>query len=156
MADFGADNSVKRVPSSAPFTAADLPMREDGEMYHLQLARQNLANDILIVGDPGRATKIAAQFLSETECNVEHRGLRTITGIVPHSRQRVSVVTSGMGTPSLEIVLNELMAINEIDPVTRTRRPDVEPLNIIRVGTSGLLREDTALGTSIISNYAVG
>ena len=140
----------------APFSTSDLIVNE-GRIYHLDIRPEDMAPNILIVGDPGRTTSIADEFMTDLELNHEHRGLRTVTGRVKETRRRVTVTTSGMGTPSLEIVANELVALNEIDFGTRTRKDaPYRMLNIIRVGTSGGLQEETALGTPIISAYAIG
>lgn len=137
------------------FNASDLPM-VDGRVYHLDLKPEELAKDIIIVGDPERVPFIADKFLDTKEVDRSHRGLRTITGCVKDTDQRVSIITSGMGTPSLEIVLNEIAALNEIDFNKRARREEYDVITIIRVGTSGGLQSDTELGTLIITDYVVG
>ena len=147
-----------------PFSPSDLPIGPDGRIYHLQIKPEQLAQDILIVGDPGRARFIAQDFFTDVEFEHEHRGLVTITGTtrVPMETQpslapmRVSVVTSGMGTPSLEIVANELVALHEINFDTLKRKEEFSRLQIIRVGTSGGLQAQTPLGTPIITSYGVG
>ena len=152
---------------SRPFpalTEADLPIDADGRIYHLQVRPDQLAPDILLVGDPGRAEFIARTLLHDLELEHEHRGLVTATGTSGATGRRAtiispvraSVTTSGMGTPSLEIVLNELVALNEIDFARRRPRPHFPRLHVIRVGTSGGLQAATRLGTSIITTYAVG
>jgi uridine phosphorylase len=149
---------------TAPFSEADLPIDADGRIYHLQLKPDQLASDILLVGDPGRAEFIGAHFLTDLEVAREHRGLVTATGTAVDTGSRTTIVsparttvaTSGMGTPSLEIVLNELVALNEIDFATRTRKARFPRLHVIRVGTSGGLQSSTALGTPIITTYAAG
>jgi len=138
------------------FTTSDLPIGPDGRIYHLGLLPAELAKDIIIVGDPGRASLIAKEFFSEVEIEKYNRGLRTVTGKVKDTNQRVSIITSGMGTPSLEIVLNEIVILNEIDFETRKRKKKFDNIHIIRVGTSGGLQEDTKLGTPIITKYSVG
>jgi uridine phosphorylase len=134
---------------------SDLPI-VDGRVYHLNLRPEELAKDIIVVGDPERVPFIADEFLEEIEVDRSHRGLRTITGCVRETGQRVSVVASGMGTPSMEIVLNEVVALNEIDFETRERKGQFDALTVIRVGTSGGIQRDTELGTLVITKYAVG
>jgi len=149
---------------SIPFTASDLPIDEQGRIYHLQITPEQLAPDILIVGDPGRAEMIGSTFLHDIEVEHEHRGLVTVTGISEVTGKlatlisplRTTVTTSGMGTPSLEIVLQELVALNEIEFKTRNPKADYPRLQIIRVGTSGGLQASTQLGTSIITTYSIG
>lgn len=130
----------------------------DGAVYHLRLRPGQLSPYLLLVGDPGRAELIANEFFSKIEVNTEHRGLRSITGEVTQTGQRVSVVTSGMGTSSLEIVLTEILTLFEVDFETLRRRPAEEcpRLCMIRVGTCGALQLDTPVGIPIISLYAVG
>ncbi len=138
-----------------PYNSSDLPIFNN-RVYHLDLEPEELANNIIIVGDPERVPFIAEESLSGIEVDRSHRGLRTITGTAKENGQRVSITTSGMGTPSLEIVLNELVALNEIEFGTMTRKEEYEPLNIIRIGTSGGIQHDTELGTLILTDYAVG
>lgn len=141
--------------SIGPYNTSDLPVFNN-KVYHLDLNPEELAKNIIIAGDPERVPFIAEEFLGDREVDRSHRGLRTITGTSRETGQRVSITTSGMGTPSLEIVLNEIVALNEIDFNTMTRKKEFEPLTIIRVGTSGGLQHDTALGTLIVTDYAVG
>jgi uridine phosphorylase len=149
---------------ATPYAPSDLPIEEDGRIYHLQIKPGQLAPDILIVGDPGRAEFIGSNFLHDIEFEHEHRGLVTVTGTSQVTGERAtiisplktSVTTSGIGTPSLEIVVNELVALNEIDFETRTRKPDFPRLHILRVGTSGGLQASTALGTLIVTSYVIG
>ena len=108
-----------------PFTSGDLPLMPDGKVYHLHLCPGELAPNVLVVGDPGRVPKIATSCLNSVEIDREHRGLRTITGVT--DGLRISIVTTGMGTGSEEIVLQELQILNEIDPVTRCRRSHFPP-----------------------------
>ncbi|RLJ70201.1 uridine phosphorylase [Hydrogenivirga caldilitoris] len=137
-----------------PFHLPDLPIMNH-KVYHLNLSPGELAPDILIVGDPNRVSFIAENFLRGVDINKEHRGLRTITGYTDWG-QRVSITTSGMGTPSLEIVLNEVVALHEIDFYEGKRKEEFPTINIIRVGTSGGLQPDTELGTLVITEYSVG
>jgi len=142
-------------PLPAPLSASDFPVDPEGRVYHLQLHSRELAPNIIIVGDPGRAADIGQRYLVEREFERSHGGLVTVTGRTAEGL-RVTVTTSGMGTPSLEIVLQELVALNEIDFSTRTRKAEFERLHIIRVGTSGGLQTATRLGTPIITTYGVG
>ena len=149
---------------AAPYTAADLPIDEEKRIYHLQVKPGQIAPDILIVGDPGRAQFIGSNFLRQVEFEHEHRGLVTITGTAEITGERATIITplkttvatSGIGTGSLEIVLNELVALHEIDFERRRRKPEFPRLHILRLGTSGALQASTALGTLIITSYAIG
>lgn len=157
-------HSIAPFSHIGPYTAADLPIDEYGRIYHLQIKPEQIAPDILIVGDPGRAEVIGSTFLRDLEVEHEHRGLVTITGTseitgkqaTMISPVKATVTTSGMGTPSLEIVVSELVALNEIDFETRTRKSDFPRLHVLRVGTTGGLQEATPLGTPIITSYAIG
>jgi uridine phosphorylase len=157
------DRANPRHPA-APYTAADLPIDNDGRIYHLQIEPDQIAPDIVLVGDPGRAEMIGSTFLRDLEVEHEHRGLVTVTGTSEFTGEqatiispvRTTVTTSGMGTPSLEIILGELVALNEIDFETRTRKPDFPRLHVIRLGSSGGLQASTELGTPIITTYAIG
>lgn len=150
--------------TSMPFSASDLPIDDEGRIYHIQTKPGQIAPDILIVGDPGRAEMIGSTFLRDIEFEHEHRGLVTVTGIAEITGEpatiitplRTTVATSGIGTPSLEIVINELVLLNEIDFRTRTRKSEFPRLHVIRVGTSGALQASTKLGTPIITSYAIG
>lgn len=150
--------------ADSPFTATELVIDEEGRIYHLQVKPDQIAPDILIVGDPGRAEIIGSTFLRDIEFEHEHRGLVTITGTSDITGEqatiispvRTTVTTSGIGTSSLEIVVTELVALNEIDFETRTPKTDFPRLHIIRVGSSGGLQASTRLGTPIITSYSIG
>ncbi len=149
---------------TGPYSPADLPIDDQGRVYHLQIKPEQLAPDILLVGDPGRADFIGSTFFKDIEAHHQHRGLVTVTGIADGFDQRITMIsplrttvaTSGMGTPSLEIIVNELVLLNEIDFSTLTRKPEFPRLHILRVGTSGALQVTTPLGTPIITTYAIG
>jgi uridine phosphorylase len=155
---------VAPMSNTGPYSASDLPVDEEGRVYHLQIKPGQIAPDILLVGDPGRAELIGSIFLRDLEVEHEHRGLVTVTGTAEISGHpatiisplRATATTSGIGTPSLEIVVNELVALNEIDFKTRTHKSDFPRLHILRVGTSGALQASTELGTPIITSYAIG
>lgn len=133
----------------------DLPVVK-GRVYHLDLAPEDLARHIIMVGDPDRVPVLADRFLLTREVDRFHRGLRTITGVVADTGQRVSFVTSGIGAPSTEIVLNELAALNEVDFSTMTLRDTWEPLTIVRLGTSGGLNVNTPVGSLVLTDYVIG
>jgi len=137
------------------FSPDDLPV-VNGRIYHLDLAPEELAQHVIVVGDPGRVPLLADEFFVEREVDRTHRGFRSITGVTRETEMRVSIVTSGIGAPSTEIVLNELAALNEIDFRTMTRKESFEPLTIVRVGTSGGLNPATPLGTLVLTDYVIG
>lgn len=133
----------------------DLPIFQ-GRVYHLDLLPEELATNVIIVGDPDRVPFLADVILAEIETDHSHRGFRTITGRTRQADLRVSLVTSGIGAPSLEIVLNEIVALSEIDFHTRKRRQDITPLNVIRIGTSGALVHEMEIGALVVTDYAIG
>jgi len=137
------------------FSAAELPLRE-GRIYHLDLLPEELASHVIVVGDPDRVPFFAGEFLEQIEIDRNHRGFRTITGFAPEAGQRVTITTSGIGAPSMEIVLNELVALNEFDFSTRKRKESFEPLTVVRIGTCGGLQPETDLGTLIVTDYGIG
>lgn len=157
-------SNIPNYNPTGPFSSADLPIDDQGRVYHLQIKPEQLAPDILLVGDPGRADYIGSIFFKDVEAHHQHRGLTTVTGIADGVDQRItmiapmraSVVTSGMGTPSLEIIINELVLLNEVDFSSLTRKSEFPLLHILRVGTSGALQAATPLGTPIITTYAFG
>jgi uridine phosphorylase len=137
------------------FSAAELPLRE-GRVYHLDLLPEELADHVIVVGDPERVPFIADEFLERVEADRNHRGFRTITGYAREAGQRVTITTSGIGAPSMEIVVNELVALNEFDFSSRRRKESFEPLTVVRVGTCGGLQPETDLGTLIVTDYGIG
>jgi uridine phosphorylase len=137
------------------FSAAELPLR-DGRIYHLDLMPEELASHVIVVGDPDRVPFLAEHVLDRVEVDRNHRGFRAMTGQAVETGQRVSIISSGIGAPSMEIVLNELVALNEFDFATRRRKESFEPLTVVRVGTCGGLQPETDLGTLIVTDYGVG
>lgn len=138
-----------------PLSADDLPI-VNGRVYHLDLTPGELAREVILVGDPDRVPFLAGELLASRDTDRCHRGFHTITGIARETDRRVSLVTSGIGAPSTEIVLNELAALNEIDFATRTRKAQFEPLTVVRLGTSGGLNPATPVGTLVLTDYAIG
>jgi uridine phosphorylase len=157
------DPATPGLPQS-PFTPADLPFSDEGSIYHIEMKSDQIAPDILIVGDPHRAEFIGSEFLRDIEVEQEHRGIVTVTGTAEFTGERTTILsptrttvtTSGIETPSLEIVVNELVALNEINFKTRRRKMNYPRMNFIRVGTSGGLQPSTELGTPIVTSYAIG
>ncbi len=150
-------NKAAAEANGKAFSPADIPV-VDGKVYHLSITPEQFAPNIIIAGDPDRVPLLAEGCLKKKDrSDVFHRGLRTITGTAENGLP-LTIATSGMGTPSLEIVLNEFAILNEIDLVSMQRRksPIYRTLNIIRLGTSAALQPDTKLGSFVITEYAVG
>ena len=143
---------------SRQITAATLP-QNNGIIYHIADKANDLSDNIILVGDPERAPKIAKLIFDENQPRYSklHRGLATETGYTKDGF-RISIVTHGMGTGSAEIVINEILALKRIDVEKReilAEEPKT-PVNIIRLGTSGALQKSTELGTPIITKYSIG
>jgi uridine phosphorylase len=135
------------------FPPSELIINNDGTIFHLHLAPEQLADKVILVGDPGRVDLVASYF-DETECKVENREFRTITGT--YNGKRISVVSTGIGCDNIDIVLNELDALSNIDFATRTVKPQLRSLEIVRIGTCGGLQPFTPLGTFICSEKSIG
>ncbi len=133
--------------------SSELILNEDGSIYHLGLKPGEVAPMIITVGDPDRVPKVS-QYFDSIEHKVSRRELVTHTGYL--SDKRISVISTGMGTDNIDIVLNELDALFNIDFDTRTIKQELTSLRIIRLGTSGTIQEDIPLGTILISELAIG
>lgn len=132
---------------------SELLIREDGSIYHLHLLPEQLADKIILVGDPDRVDAVAA-FFESIECRVANREFHTVTG--RYHGQRVSVISTGIGTDNIDIVVNELDALVNIDLKTRTVNKEHHQLTMVRLGTSGAIQADIPLGTHLISELSVG
>jgi len=132
---------------------SELIINPDGSIFHLHLHPEQLADNVILVGDPGRV-KTVASFFDEKECEVENREFKTITG--KYKNKRISVVSTGIGTDNIDIVLNELDALVNIDLKNRVEKEKTSSLNIIRIGTSGGLQEYVPVGTYVIADKSIG
>lgn len=135
------------------YTAAELPVNERGAVYHLNLLPEELADTIITVGDPNRVALISCHFDS-IEVKSTHREFVTHTGYL--GKKRVSVISTGIGVPCIDIVMNELDALANIDLTTRLPKAILKQLNIIRLGTTGGLTLQCKPGDIFLSRYAVG
>jgi uridine phosphorylase len=133
--------------------SSELVLQPDGRIYHLDLFPDEIADDIILVGDPGRVDLIARHF-SNIEVNRQNREIHTITGY--YKGKRCTVLSTGMGTDNLDIVINELDALANIDLQNRHAKDAHRSLNLIRLGTSGALQADIPLNAFIASEYAIG
>ena len=125
----------------------------DGRLYHLGVAADEVARSVFLVGDPARAYTVAERFDS-VDHEVKNREFVTLTG--SYQGVAMSVVGTGIGTDNLEIALIELDAAHGFDLDTAVRFPEVSPLHIIRIGTSGGIQPDIAAGTLCVAEYALG
>jgi uridine phosphorylase len=132
---------------------ADLLINPDGSIYHLALRPEQIADTIIIVGDPERVSEISHHFDS-IESRISNREFITHTGIL--NGKRISVLSTGIGTDNIDIVVNELDALANIDLSTREVKQDHRVLTIIRLGTSGAIQEDIPVGAFALSSCGLG
>lgn len=132
---------------------SELILNADGSIYHLHLRPGQIAKDIILVGDPGRVEMIA-EFFDEIEVSVRNREFVTITG--KYHGHRITVLSTGIGTDNIDIVINELDALVNIDLETRQIKEKKISLNLIRIGTSGALQGDIPVDAFLVSRKAVG
>ena len=132
---------------------SELIINEDGSVFHLHLNPEQLADRVVLCGDPARVAMIAGYFDSK-ECDVSNREFRTITGTF--KEKRVSVVSHGIGCDNMDIVINELDALANIDFEKRALRPDFRQLTMVRIGTSGGLQPFTPIGSYVTAEKSIG
>jgi uridine phosphorylase len=133
--------------------ASELILNPDGSVYHLNLQPENIATNIIFVGDQNRVPKIAAHFES-IEFDTQKREFRTITGT--YKGTKISVISTGIGPDNIDIVMNELDALVNIDLKTRTVKTTHTKLNIVRIGTSGSLQSDIPVDSFVLATYGLG
>lgn len=138
---------MARIPES------ELILNPDGSVYHLHLKPDNIADTVIVVGDPGRVKEISKHF-DHIEFEAQNREIFTHTGTIGSTR--LSVLSTGMGTDNLDIVINELDAAVNIDLNLREPKTTHRKLKIIRLGTSGALQADIEPGDFVASSYGMG
>jgi len=132
----------------------DLVLNNDGSLYHINLCPGDVSETIILVGDPGRVALVAS-FFDTIELKKHNREIHTITGT--YKGKRLSVMSSGMGTDNIEIVVNELDALFNIDLENRIEKAEHTSLNLIRIGTSGALQADIPVVESfLVSEFGLG
>lgn len=135
------------------FPESELIINSDGTIFHLHLLPEQLADKVILVGDPGRVALVASHFDS-IECEVESREFKSITG--SYKGKRITVLSTGIGCDNIDIVMNELDALANIDFKTRFTKPQHRTLELVRIGTCGGLQPDTPIGTFILSEKSIG
>ena len=135
------------------FPPSELLIEPNGAVYHLGVKPEQLADRVILVGDPDRVPLVASHF-DECECDIKHREFRTITGT--YKGKRITVVSTGIGCDNVDIVVNELDALANIDFVTRYEKDSLRRLQMVRIGTCGGLQPHTPVGTFICSAKSVG
>ncbi len=132
---------------------SELIINPDGSIFHLKLKPGEIAEDIILVGDPERVEMVAGYF-DKIELKKQNREFSTVTGI--YHGKRISVLSTGIGTDNIDIVLNELDALVNIDFVTRESKIEHAKLNLIRVGTTGALQADIPINSYLVSRKSIG
>ncbi len=131
----------------------ELILTPENKIYHLNLSKDEIANDIILVGDPDRVSIISNKFDS-IEHKIQNREFVTHTGIL--NGKRISVIATGIGPDNIDIVVNELDALVNIDFKTRTINKKKKTLNLIRLGTSGALQKDIEVDSFLASSFGLG
>jgi len=140
-------NNSDEIPPS------ELVLNTKGHVYHLDLHPDQIADKIILVGDPGRVSKISAHF-DALEHKVQHREFLTHTGRI--GAQRITALATGIGVDNVDIVINELDALVNIDLEKRVPKNNQRKLKFVRLGTSGALQKNIAVGSAIHSQFAIG
>lgn len=135
------------------FEPSELIINNDGSAFHLHITPEQLAQKVILVGDPGRVSLVASHF-TQIECDVQSREFHTITGT--YQGKRITVLSTGIGCDNIDIVVNELDALTNIDFGTRTQKDMLRSLEIVRIGTCGGLQPNTPVGSFIISAKSIG
>jgi uridine phosphorylase len=132
---------------------SELIINPDGSIFHLKLKPGQIANDIILVGDP-RRVKMVAGYFDKIELQVQNREFATITG--EYQGKRLTVISTGIGTDNIDIVLNELDALVNLDFIKRELKTDYTKLSIIRIGTSGALQADIPINSYLVTRKSIG
>lgn len=138
---------LMRIPES------ELIINGDGSAFHIHMKPEQLADNVILVGDPGRVDMIA-EFLTDIECRNASREFVSITG--RYNGKRMTVLSHGIGPDNIDIVMTELDSLANVDYKTREVKPEHRALNILRIGTSGALHADIPLGSYVLSHISVG
>ncbi|MGM9748672.1 MAG: nucleoside phosphorylase [Candidatus Cryptobacteroides sp.] len=138
---------MMRIPES------ELIINDDGSIFHLHLRPEELADNVILVGDPGRVDMIS-EYLEDKEFRHQSREFVSVTG--KYHGKRLTVLSTGIGTDNIDIVMTELDALANVDFNTREVKAEKKSLNIIRLGTSGAIQPDIPLGSFVFSHISVG
>jgi uridine phosphorylase len=135
------------------YESSELIINADGTVFHLHIAPEQLADKVILVGDPARVDTVAS-FFDSVECNISSREFHTITGT--YKDKRLTVISTGIGCDNCDIVINEIDALKNIDFNTREDKTTFQQLEIVRIGTCGGLQPHTPIGTFICSEISIG
>ena len=138
---------MRTIPSS------ELIINDDGSIFHLHLRPEQLADTVILVGDPGRVAMVS-EFFDEVECRVSNREFNTVTG--RYKGKRMTVLSTGIGIGNIDISVTELDALANIDFTTRQVKPEFRQLTLVRLGTSGAIQPDIKVGEVVFSRTSLG
>lgn len=133
--------------------ASELIINDDGSIFHLHLRPGQLADTVILVGDPGRVA-LVAEYFDSRECEVSNREFRTVTG--SYRGKRMTVLSTGIGIGNIDISVTELDALANVDFATRQERREKRRLTLVRLGTSGAIQPDIRVGEMVFSRTSVG
>ena len=133
--------------------SSEFVINSDGSCFHLHLRPEQLADKVVMCGDPGRVDMIAS-FFDSIECEVTNREFHTVTGT--YKGKRITAISHGIGPDNIDIVVNELDALKNLDFETREIKPSLQSLEMVRIGTCGGLQASVPVGTSIVSEISIG
>ena len=135
------------------FAPSELIINEDGSAFHLHLKPEQVADKVILVGDPGRVETVAS-FFDSRECEASNREFKSITGT--YQGKRITVLSTGIGCDNIDIVMNELDVLVNVDFNTRREKENMRSLEIVRIGTCGGLQPHTPIGTFLCSEKSIG
>ena len=135
------------------FAPSELIVNDDGSVFHLHITPDQLADKVILVGDPGRVETIANYF-DNRESEASNREFKSVTGT--YQGKRITVLSTGIGCDNIDIVMNELDALANIDFKTRRVKDAIRSLEIVRIGTCGGLQPHTSIGTFLCSEKSIG
>lgn len=138
---------MRTIPSS------ELIINDDGSIFHLHLRPEQLADTVLLVGDPGRVA-LVAEYFDDIECNVSNREFNTVTG--SYKGRRMTVLSTGIGIGNIDISVTELDALVNVDFATRQEKAEKTRLTLVRLGTSGAIQPDIKVGECVFARTSVG
>lgn len=132
---------------------SELIINKDGSIFHLHLKPEHISNQIILVGDPARVDTISS-FLSKIDFSIQNREFKTVTGW--YNNRKLTIISTGIGTDNIDIVLNELDALANIDLEKREIKKEHTKLNIVRIGTSGGLQPNLPVNSFVVSQKSIG
>lgn len=133
--------------------ASELILNDDGTIFHLHLLPEQIADIVMLVGDPGRVALVSS-FFENVECEVANREFKTVTGT--YKGKRMTVMSTGIGIGNIDISVTELDALANIDFATRQVKPEFRQLTLVRLGTSGAIQKDISVGDFVFSRTSLG